>query len=113
MSIVNSIPASRSNDGDARLRQTSEDILLDYILVLFYYSLHQGIAREYCTLSETKLEQSKAFASKENSKRSDRKMTDVIMGESSTLSRKQHLAKTFEAYRAELDADVHPFNLTY
>jgi hypothetical protein len=36
------------------------------------------------------------------------KMADVMMAESSSasLSRRQHLANTFEAYRAGLDADV-------
>jgi hypothetical protein len=35
-------------------------------------------------------------------------MADVMMAESSSasLSRRQHLANTFEAYRAGLDADV-------
>lgn len=33
-------------------------------------------------------------------------MADIMMPETSTMSRKQHLAKTFEEYRAELDADV-------
>lgn len=48
-------------------------------------------------------------------------MADVLMAESSaagssSLTRRQHLAKTFEAYRAELDADVnigHHFQRTW
>jgi hypothetical protein len=39
-------------------------------------------------------------------------MAEVIMAESSSapLTRRQHLANTFEAYRAGLDADVSPFH---
>lgn len=40
-------------------------------------------------------------------------MADVMMAESSSaLTRRQHLAKTFESYRAELDADVGIYSAT-